>query len=340
MRTKKGAALLLALLMLWALVPLEGVAAAGSPAIVSDAEKVSVGNTIWFGNYNSAPVQWRVLGDGNVNGDYKLLLSDRLLAETPFDPDVTSAAWQGSAVQSWCRDFYSNTLNAVEQSALLATTKDDPQFSATIYDWYPASTGILNGDHVFFLSAEEAMSYTFTDDASRVAYDLSGNAPGWWLRSPVAWSNSAGYVFDTGEVAASYLDNQRGARPAFNLKLDSVLFTSAATGGKTSGPLGPGALSAVPATDTTEWKLTLNDSTRSGFSINQVMMSSLYAVIDYTGAVTGPNEFISAVMKGDNSEEIKYYGRLAQPESESGRVIINLSDVSADSSRLFVISEQ
>lgn len=56
MKTKKIAPLVLALLMVmltcWAALPPQGADAAGSPAIMPDTSKISVGNTVWFGNHN------------------------------------------------------------------------------------------------------------------------------------------------------------------------------------------------------------------------------------------------------------------------------------------------
>ena len=64
-----------------------------------------------------------------------------------------------------------------------------------------------------------------------------------------------------------------GARPAFNLNLSSVLFSSAAEGGKSlavedgasSGAEGAGVYK-IPSGSKTDWKLTLHDESRDGFS--------------------------------------------------------------------------
>ena len=105
-------------------------------------------------------------------------------------------------------------------------------------------------------------------------------------------------------------------------------------------PLGADALTVVPETDTTEWKLTLLDKSRD-FSINWVAMTSKNFTFDYTGATVGENDYISAVLKDGNSGNIKYYGRIAQPTSLSGTLTINFpSDRSPDDSCLFIFSEQ
>ncbi len=277
MKKKKAAALVLVwlmFLMIWAALPPQEAAAAGSPAIMRDTSKISVGNTVWFGNYNypdpynvTRPVQWRVLGDGNDgSGNSRLFLSVGLLDRTPFNSAGGGNAWQGSTAQGWCRSFYTNALSAGEQTALVATTKDDPGCS-----------NILKDDKVFFLSAQETDTSPFTNNASRIAYTLDGTTVrDWWQRSPI--ESDAGVVTPDGNLgSAPVTKSSTHARPAFNLNLPSVLFTSAAVGGKVSGPLGGDALTAVPDTDTTEWKLTLLDNNRSfSFAWGGFVFQELY----------------------------------------------------------------
>ncbi len=120
------------------------------------------------------------------------LLSDALLG-TGISGDVyfdnsgnTSNAWQSSTAKTWCNNFYGSSFSNGEQGAVLATTKSDEAFTkGTGGISFAASENILNGDKVFFLSAEEAenSAYGFTDDNARIAN--YGNSAGvWWLRSP------------------------------------------------------------------------------------------------------------------------------------------------------------
>ena len=349
MKTKKIAtpvlALMMVMLMFLAALPPQEAAAAGSPAIMRDTSKISVGNTVWFGNYKSAPVQWRVLGKGNDsvggNPSSRLFLSVALLDSTQFNLSGGSDEWQGSTAQGWCGNFYTTALSAGEQTALVATTKDDPGF-----DPVPASASILQGDKVFFLSAEEAHTSPFINSDSRIAYTLDGTVQDWWLRSPLTPSGGlqpgAGVITPGGDLGSAPVTKFTYVRPAFNLNIDPnlVLLTSAAVGGKVSGPLGADALTAVPDTDTTEWKLTLRDNSRN-FSTQWVAMSSKSFTFDYENATTGPNEYISAVLTTSNQETIRYYGRIAQPTSSSGRLTINFpSERSPEDCCLFVFSEQ
>ena len=129
-----------------------------------------------------------------------------------------------------------------------------------------------------------------------------------------------------------------GVRPAFSLKSSSVLFTSAAVGGKPDGGLTP-----ISEYTGNEWKLTLNDSDRNGFLATLRFYSENTVRFDYKGAKTGASEYISAMVI--NGETIKYYGRLknvSETGMESGNLTLTLP-VAVDvekGDRLFVFNEQ
>ena len=74
------------------------------------------------------------------------------------------------------------------------------------------------------------------------------------LYEPCGLVDNYGYVFDY------YVYTVWAARPAFNLDLNSVLFISAAEGGKSASGMDSG-LTAVGDYDGNEWKLTLLEAT-------------------------------------------------------------------------------
>ena len=304
---------------------------------------------IYFGDF-SGPIKWRVL-DTKTNmenakvGDGLFLLSDVLLGRgsTGFvyfdDSGNQSNAWQGSTAQKWCEGRYILDFSEGEQGAVLATTKSDGAFTSSTYEvTFAASENILNGARVFFLSAEEAenSAYGFTDDNARMA--LYGNADGmWWLRSPVADNPSdAGRVTGDGAVEGRNVDSNLAGRPAFNLDLNSVLFTSAAEGGKAGD-----AIFEIDDYDGNEWKLTLLDRSRE-FAVTEETASGKPGgtiTLNYTGATTGTNEYISVII-ADNSGA-QYYGRVAQPDNASGQIQIEIPASLADGTyTLIVFSEQ
>ena len=287
---------------------------------------------IYMGSDNSSPVKWRVLDDQtnfDSNGDGTnetglFLLSEDLLGsggrgDVYFDgTSPYSNAWQGSDAQAWCNTFESSNLDSLELAAILATTKSDDAFTSSTHNVsFAASTNILNSDQVFFLSAEEAVNseYGFTDDAARIA-KYGNSASTWWLRSPYAdFTSSTGLVDGYGRVYDGGVGLGWAARPAFNLNLNSVLFTSAAVGGKPDG-----GLTTISEYSGNEWKLTLKDSSRSNFAVTSAAVTAYTngstVEISYTGAKTGANEYISALLVDDNGNPT-YYGRSNAPLTET-----------------------
>ena len=301
-------------------------------------------DNIYFGTWDEEPIKWRVLDDQTNTGESGLfLLSDALLGtgrygDVYFDNSGnTSNAWQSSTAKTWCNNFYGSSFSNGEQGAVLATTKSDEALSTGGIS-FAASENILNGDKVFFLSAEEAenSAYGFTDDNARIAN--YGNSAGvWWLRSPYAiFTTYAGVVFGNGPVYTYVVSGVWAARPAFNLNLNSVLFASAAVGGKPDGGLTP-----ISEYTGNEWKLTLKDSNRS-FAVTETTVSGDpgdTVTLHYTGATAGINEYISVIL-ADNSGA-QYYGRVAQPTAENGTVEIKIpSGLAPGDYTLKVFNEQ
>lgn len=305
----------------------------------------------------SAPIKWRVLDDQANTGEPGLfLLSDALLGtgsngDVYFDnTNPYSNTWQGSDAQAWCNTFASSNLDSRELAAILETTKSDAAFTSSKYSIpFAASENILNGDKVFFLSAEEAETsgYGLGSDNDRKA-NYSNRAGVWWLRSLFTINlYFAGAVDRDGNVNIYYLYDDYAARPAFNLDLHSVLFTSAAVGGKIPAAAGADALTSVSDYTGSEWKLTLLDNSRSSFTVDaneaetsaEVGYSGWCIPIAYSGAQTGANEYVSALLC-DSSGNVLYYGNIAQ-NSASGTATLNIpSGLTVGNYTLKVFSEQ
>ena len=197
-------------------------------------------NYIYFGNMNDAPVKWRVLDDKtNTGEDGLFLLSEILFGRTKAggiffngNPGATND-WQTSSARYWCVNEFKAFTDA-EYAAIMETYKSDRAYLG------PAVENILNGDKIFFLSAEEIdnrpeYGFPMADPSAKVAY-YNGEVRAWLLRSPYA-SDEDDYViligFD-GKLARTSINSNRTARPAFNLAPEGVLFSSPAVGGKTA----------------------------------------------------------------------------------------------------------
>ena len=301
---------------------------------------------IYFGTWNNSTVKWRVL-DTKTNmpnaqeGDGFFLLSDALLGTGAFggvEFDYTTPYtndWKRSRGQDWCNGFYTRNLSTTEQKAVFATSKsDDPYIDGR----FMGSENILNGDKVFFLSAEEAgkAAYGFIDDNARIA-NYGDSAGGWWLRSPHQDYNSAGVVNASGGVRAEWVNDTNAARPAFNLKPDSVLLVSAAVGGKGAAD----GIFKIPEYSGDEWKLTLLDDTRT-FRVTEtaaVGKPGGSVTLNFSGARTGQNEYISAIIKGESGAT--HYGRIMKPTAADTQLSFTLPyDLDSGNYKLYVFSEQ
>ncbi len=349
--------LLLAICLVVGIMPTAAFAANNDKAIQLGASNISGYDStngydyIYYGEWDNSPIKWRVLDEQtNTQNEGLFLLSDVLLG-TGTDGGVyfdnsgnNSNVWQKSTAQTWCKNFYSNNFSSKEQNAVLATTKSDSAYTTTSFgDAYGVSS--LSGDKVFFLSAEEAenSAYGFTDDNARIA-NYGNRAGYWWLRSPYANTTSyAGLVYRRGGVHNVNVLLGWAARPAFNLNRNSVLFTSAAVGGKSSGAVGANALQSVSEYTGNEWKLTLLDESRSfTASVSAYDVSSRTVTATYSGASTGTNEYVSALIM-DSSNSITYYGRLKSTANDgaNGTVQVTLPEgFDSSTDTLYLFSEQ
>ena len=257
-------------------------------------------------------------------------------------------------------NFIDTVFSSDEQVAIADTyvyNKNNPS--------YNTSGGNDTTDRIFLLSIEEANNSSYFPNgndsrkSTNTAYVASysgmsdvGAAGYWCLRSPGLIDYFAAFVEFGGGVSynGGLVDSTGAAvRPAFNLNLNSVLFTSAAVGGKSpaaesGGQSGEAADAIFKIGDYSgnEWKLTLLDSTRNSFAISNATRNSSGDTIafSYSGAQTGTNEYISVVI--EDSGAITHYGRILQPESASGTASLTLpADVSlGENTKLYVFNEQ
>lgn len=323
------------------------------------------------GGYNIDPIKWRVLE--NAEGQL-FLISDQNLDVFQYHTDWEEITWERSTMRSWLNgygasennggdsgtdytsdNFIGAAFSEKEQKAIAETTvvnDDNPNHNT--------DGGNNTTDKIFLLSiAEASNSSYFADDASRIstntAYVADGGKIGgdmysagkggwWWLRSPGIGAYYAAGVAGNGDVdnAGVYGDEEdRKVRPAFHLDLNSVLFTSAAVGGKSASGMDSG-LTAVGDYDGNEWKLTLLDDSRS-FSVTETTVSGdrgTTVTLHYSGATNGTNEYISVLLTDEQGNAL-YYGRVAEPNSAEGEVSLTIPDaLAAGTYTLNVFSEQ
>ena len=308
----------MALTLLPTAVFAEGEAVTGNSAIQFGADAISVlsknantanAPTVYFGqNHENNPGAWRVIGyDGNsaagIAGNMTLLAANNM----GLSKFGASNAYAGSDLNG-AIDALADKLTAKETDAVEKRTLASGNYDGENTDGV-AGPAVSNA--VFWpLSSKEANAVN--NDLRVVDPEHPGWASSyWWLRSPGEDYSTAAFVAGRGEVRyyGGYLTSKEfGVRPAFDLNLDSVLFASAAVGGKPDGGLQP----VSPNYTGNEWKLTLYDSKRNNFSRTtwEVSASTKGGTVEisYTDAKTGANEYISALIFDDVGNVI-YYGR-------------------------------
>lgn len=297
--------------------------------------------TVYFGqNQENNPGAWRVIGyDGSgvagTAGNMTLLAAGNMgVAE--FSDEGVSNEYAPSSLKT-AIDALAEKLTTEENAAVKKRTLTSGSYNGENTD-YVAGAQVDNA--VFWpLSTAEAFA---VNNVLRIADPEHPRwaSSYWWLRSPGSFNYAAAAVKGDGDVSYDREDviMLYGVRPAFSLKSSSVLFTSAAVGGKPDGGLTP-----ISEYTGNEWKLTLKDSDRNGFLATLRFYSENTVRFDYKGAKTGANEYISAMVI--NGETVKYYGRLknvSETGMESGNLTLTLP-VAVDvekGDRLFVFNEQ
>ena len=291
---------------------------------------------VYFGqDHENNPGAWRVIDyDGNsaagTAGNMTLLAANNMGLSKFGASNAYADSALKEAIDALADKLTAKETDAVEKRTLASGNYDEENTDGV------AGPAVSNA--VFWpLSSKEANAVK--EDLRVVDPEHPGWASSyWWLRSPDE-DYSTAFVAGRGEVRyyGGYSTSKEfGVRPAFNLNLNAVLFTSAAVGGKPEGGLTP-----ISEYSGNEWKLTLLDSSRN-FAVTEKAVNAApddTVTLNYTGATTGINEYISAII-ADNSGT-QYYSRVAQPTAESGTVEIKIpSDIAPGSYTLKVFSEQ
>ena len=349
---KRILSILLTLCMMLCLTPIsvfaEEVGAEGSAAIQLGTEvlnknvNTATAPTVYFGqNHENNPAAWRVIGyDGNgvtsSQGDITLLAAGAM-GVIPFVDTILNNEYAPSnlktAIDALAKKLTTEENAAVKKRALTSGSYDGENTDCV-------AGGQVDNAVFWPLSAKEAIAVNNDLRALEPAHP-NWVTTAWWLRSPGSDKYHLAVVRSDGSVQYSghtilIFNNHRTVRPAFNLNLNSVLFASAAVGGKPDG-----GLTEVSEYSGSEWKLTLLDSRRN-FAVTEKTVSAApddTVTLNYSGATTGINEYISVILADNNGAQ--YYGRVAQPTAESGTVEIKIpSDIAPGDYTLKVFNEQ
>ena len=294
--------------------------------------------TVYFGqNHDNNPAAWRVIGyDGSgvtsSQGDITLLAAGNM----GLSKFGSSAAYADSDLKA-AIDALAAKLTTVENAVVKKRTLASGSYDGENTDCV-AGTQV---DNAVFRPLSTAEAYAVNQDL-RIAdpEHPSWASSFWWLRSPGEVYGGAADVHGSGyvEFFGTSVYGEYGVRPAFNLDLNSVLFTSAAEHGKVADLTTPIAEYAGD-----EWKLTLHDSDRDDFTAKTVLVNGSVLEVEYKNAKVGDNEYISAVIK-DADGSISRYTRVVQLDGTTngtrGRAAIDLTGIDMTGKTLCVFNEQ
>ena len=371
---KRLFSILLTLCMALSLLPVVAFAEGGAKAIQSGTDSIHGYDTsggysyIYYGTWRNSPIKWRVLDTKANTGEAGalFLLTDECLYPLPgdlyacfiqFNPASKKDRhlWKDSTLQGWFKNtFYSGESSAftsTERALISATTQASRAYeykAPGAPSWDPGMRFQICGleaEYVFAPSIQDVVNpdYGFTDSSSRIAGPSNSLGPGtrYWLRSFEIREQLPFMVGENASLMGDWGDNPSAVRPAMNLSTtgNNILFISAAEDGK---PVG--GLAEIGEYAGNEWKLTLLDSSRSGFSVTTTAVSTTNyggdIEITYSGAQTGDNEYISVLLE-DSSGNPTYYGRSAALTKASGTVTIPVAaGLTAGDATLYVYNEQ
>ena len=371
---KRLLSILLTLCMALSLLPAVAFAEGGAKAIQSGTGSIHGYDTsggysyIYYGTWRNSPIKWRVLDTKANTGaaDALFLLTDECLYPLPgdlyacyiqFNPadKHNRHLWKDSTLQDWFKNtFYSgenSAFTSAERALIPATTQ-----AGSVYEYrapnapsyYPPmrfQICALESEHVFAPSIQDIMNadYGFTDSESCIAGPSNSLGPGtrYWLRSFEISEQLPFMVGENASLMGDWGDNPSAVRPAMNLSTagNNILFVSAAEGGKPAG-----GLAEISEYTGNEWKLTLLDSSRSGFAVTTTDLSAYTrggtVKIGYTGAKTGTNEYVSAMIL-DAAGNPAYYGRSsAALTDENGTAELTIPALAEGTYTLKVFNEQ
>lgn len=300
---------------------------------------------VYFGRYSNIPILWRVLSktpNGTVkkneeaySGSSLLLLSEYTTKQTLFGG--TGAQWISSDVRSWLQDgsgegFASETnFSQIERNLVLKTTKEE---SGELFlgKYHPSS---LDDDTFFLLSAQEIYEqngFGAESDSDRKAreacrIDETTARCDWMLRNKIDDDTHVGVNWQGAflnckikELPAKY------ARPACNIALENILFTSTVNG-KAGTVLtateSPAAVTDVTDRDNPLWKFTIKNDFQAETNTEgqRVDITGITRVVDtvtvaYNNAKYGANQYISAIIT-DQNDALLYYGKIKEVSEQS-----------------------
>ena len=336
-----------------------GIQAGQADLTVNESKVAFAGHEWWVIGNNGSGVYSKA-NDGHATllaanadfGDSKFrdIIDSATDGYTAYDGDYYANNPAGMAAWTTPNEYAGSTLQQeMESIANDVNTNPSKEYALISARNLTSADGIqgqsIDAQKLWALSRAEANA--INDDNVR-AYDDNVRAydDSWWLRSPGIYQIYAVSTLRGGKVGYNGMPVYviKRVRPALQLNLSSILFTSSASeGGKAAATVGGGLQKAAAATGTL--KFTMKDSSQTldlVATCSQAVQTGSALAFSYKGATTGANQCVSCVLK-DADGDVAYYGKLADCSGEdaaSGALSIPLDGVEDGAYTLEVFSEE
>lgn len=291
-----------------------GAVQIGSPYGLTMGSGNLTGDEVYFGEYNGSPLLWHVVGS---DSETATLWTTASIANRRYD-STRHWNWSQSEICGWLNGtnsghFLADAFTMAEQEAIVPYGTTEAANPAL------GNHTLIDISQKIVLPSVLEIGNTSNTGQWKITMSRRAFGHGWFLRSPGNNLTQAGYVVTNGGTGNRQVNNSHEIYPAFKIDLPSILFTSAAAGGKSNVSVGDGLVRIVPPTGAV--KITLQNEEDLFLESNDTALRTVRTgdliSIAYTNAQTGANHYISGVIT-DSSGRVTHYGKLVDCNDGNG----------------------
>ena len=155
--------------------------------------RLSEGDTLYFGTYNGKPIAWKIL---KTEDNKMLLITKEPIAEKPFHDEIKKVTWETSYLRTWLNEEFFASFSDAQKDQILAT-----------------NTGSVE-DKVFLFSLDEMVELV---NSEKITFKTTDE---WWTRTSsedgIMYATAKGWV----KAAGDQVVRDKGVRPAIWISLE------------------------------------------------------------------------------------------------------------------------
>lgn len=135
--------------------------------------RLSEGDTLYFGTYNGQPIAWKILKTAD---DKMLLITENPIAQKPFHDEIKNVKWETSSLRAWLNEEFINSFSAEQQNQILSTDTGDTSDKIFLMD-VDEMNKLVKEEKITFKTSEEWWTRTATEDG------IMYTAPSGWVKA-------------------------------------------------------------------------------------------------------------------------------------------------------------